>query len=266
MSEVYKAPEAQLHDKVDVNNDYGSLESALAGDYEVRPIELIKEAWSSLKGYMGVFWLAFIIYMVIASIVGVISGLIVTPVEQQILDLKTTDPEASLMSLVTPWAVIGQIGSQLLSIFITTPLMAGLYMISIKRSVGAPIRAEQVVKYYDKAVPLFITTFLMYLFILIGLVLFILPGIYLMLAFSFALPLVVEKDMTPMQALNTSRKVLTRKWFSFAGLSFMCMLTVLVGALALLIGLIWALPVASLAFAMAYRNIVGVEDKTLSAN
>ena len=164
MSDVYKAPEAELHEKVDSPNNYGSLESALAGDYEIKPIELIKDAWDALKKFKGVFWLAFIIYFVVSSIVGAITGLFVTPIDQQIIQQQAANPDApitDLVDLITPGAVLGQIASQLLLIFITTPLTAGMYMISIKHSVGAPIRAEQVVKYYDKIVPLFVTTILM---------------------------------------------------------------------------------------------------------
>jgi len=266
MSEVYKAPEAQLHENVDNSNDYGSLESALAGNYEIKPVELIKEAWGSLKGFMGVFWLGFIIYMVISSIVGAITGLVVTPIEQQIIQQQIIDPDAPIATLFTPWAIIGWVASQLLLIFITTPLTAGLYMIAIKHSVGAPIRAEQVVKYFDKALPLFLTTLLMYVFIILGLALFVLPGIYLMVAFMFAIPLVVEKDMSPMQALSTSRKAIHHKWFNFLGLGFLVMVVIIIGMIALLIGLVWAIPVISLAYALAYRDTFGVEAKTAIKN
>ena len=266
MSEVYKAPEAQLHASAENSNDYGSLESALAGNYELQPIKLIKDAWGSLKGFMGIFWLAFIIYLVISSIVSAVTGLFVTPIEQQIILQQATDPEASIASLFTPWAITGWAASQLLLMFITTPLTAGLYMIAIKHSVGAPIRAEQVVKYFDKAVPLFLTTVLMYVFIVIGLVLFVLPGVYLMVAFMFALPLVVEKDMSPMEALSTSRKAVHHKWFNFLGLGFVAIVVIIIGMIALLIGLVWAIPVVSLAYALAYRDIFGVEAKTAIEN
>ena len=266
MSEIYKAPDAELHDQSINTGDYGSLESALVGNYELKPIGLMKEAWAALKGFMGVYWLALIIYMVISSIAGLVVGIVITPIDQLIIDQQVNNPGAELTDLITPWNIVGQISSQLIIMFVTTPLLAGLYMISIKHSVGAPIRAEQVVKYYDKAVPLFLTTILMYLFVLIGLVLFVLPGIYLFIAFIFALPLVVEKDMSPMEALLTSRKAVHHKWFNAFGFIIVSILVVIVGLLALIVGLVWAIPLASLAYALAYRNIFGVEAKTVVEN
>ena len=253
MSEIYKAPEAELHDNVEVS-DYGSLESGLAGNYQLEPTKIVKEAWKLAKGFKGVYWLALIIYMVIGAIVGAISGIFITPIEQQLLEPET----------ITPLQIVGQVAFQVLSTFVTLPLTAGLFMISLKHSVGSPVRAEQVVKYYDKIVPLFLTTLLMYLLIFVGLLLLVLPGIYLMVAFSLAIPLVVEKDMSPWEALQTSRKAITHRWFSFTGLLLLLFLVMIAGVLALFIGLVWALPVVGLAYAIVYRNIFGVEAKTLA--
>lgn len=255
MSEIYKAPEAPLHDEIKPT-EYGSLEAALAGDFEVKPVERMREARESLKGFMGVFWLGLIIYMVISGMVGAVAGIVVTPLAEQI----------ALNETMTIWQIIGQISSQLLSMFITLPLGAGLFMICLKHSVGAPIRAELVVKYYNKAVPLFLTTLLMYLLVVIGFVLFIVPGLYLMVAFMYAIPLVVEKNMTPWQALNTSRKVMTRKFLGFMGFYFLSILVLILGMLALFVGLIWALPIASLAMAILYRDVFGIEAQTLLEN
>jgi len=106
----------------------------------------------------------------------------------------------------------------------------------------------------------------MYLLIIIGLVLFILPGIYLAVAFSMALPLVIDKGMTPWQALMTSRKAMTHKWFSLFGFFLICVLVTIAGVLALFVGLVWAVPLTSLGYAIIYRDVFGVEAKTLEDN
>ena len=239
MSDVYKAPDAALNEPRG-SGEYGSMESALAGDYELQPIELIKEAWANLKGYMGTLWIALIIYMLIAG--GLSAGLAVL-----------VDPQSfGVMDLV----------GQLISTLVLAPLGAGLLMISIKHSVGSPIEFGEIFKHYDKTLNLFVTTVLMYIAIAVGFVLLILPGIYLMVGFSMAMPLVVEKNMKPIDALKTSLKVMNHKWFNMLGFFIVSMLVVAAGALALLVGLIWAVPVVSLAFAMLYRNVFGVEDST----
>lgn len=255
MSEIYKAPEAQLYDQANTG-EYGSLESGLAGSYELKPTKIIRQAWDMMLGFKGKYWLAIIIYMVISGIIGAASTLFVPSLEQQILDSDS----------ITTWQIIAQVLVQLVSFFITIPLTAGMFMMCLKHSVNAPTRAEQVVKYFDKAVPLFLTTLLMYFLILLGLALFVLPGIYLMVAFSMAIPLVVEKDMTPWQALSTSRKAMTHKWFQYFGFILLSSLVMIAGILAFIIGIVWTVPLVGLAYAIVYRDVFGVETKTMDAN
>lgn len=239
MSDVYKAPEAPLNE-TNGSGGYGSMESALAGNYELNPIEIIKEAWANLKGLMQPLWIAFIIYAVIAMIFGALQG-------------AMTDPNSfSIMYLII----------QLISMLVLAPMAAGLMMISIKHSVGSPVEYGEIFKHYDKTINLFLTSLLMYIAIAIGFLLLVLPGIYLMVAFSMAMPLVVEKNMAPVDALKTSMKAINHKWFNMFGFIILSAIVVFVGVLALLVGLIWALPVAGLAYAICYRNIFGVEAST----
>jgi len=77
---------------------------------------------------------------------------------------------------------------------------------------------------------------------LIGFLLLILPGIYLSIAYVFTLPLIVDKEMDIWDAMETSRKAVTKHWFKVFGLFILLSLIMALGALALGIGLIWAVP------------------------
>lgn len=105
----------------------------------------------------------------------------------------------------------------------------------------------------------------MTILILIGFVLLIVPGIYLSIAYAMALPLMAEKEMGIWESLETSRKAITKKWFPFFGFFIVMMLIMLAGALALGIGLIWAMPLTVIAYGIVYRNMFGVEEKTLNS-
>jgi len=243
MSDVYKAPEAELRDPSS-DGEYGSVETALAGQYEIRPVEIIKEAWATMVGMKLQVWIAFIIYMVLsATYAGVQYFLVGEPGD---LHFKP----------------VGYLALSLLQILIFAPMGAGLFMIAIKHSVGGQAQFMEIFQHFDKTVPLFLCTLIFYILVIIGFVLLIIPGVYLLVAFSMAVPLVVEKNMSPWEALMTSRKALTHKWFSIFGLNILLILVVVAGFLALLVGAIWALPAAILAFAIAYRNIFGVEEAT----
>jgi len=243
MSDVYKAPEAELRDPSQAG-EYGSMETALAGNYELRPVEIVKEAWATMMGMKMQLWIAMIIYGVLSGIYSAIQAGV------------AGDPMTGNFSAPSYMAMT------ILQMVIFAPMGAGLFMIALKHSVGGKAQFAEIFQHYNKVVPLFLCTLIMYILIAIGFVLLIIPGIYLMVAFSMALALVVEKNMSPWEALMASRKALTHKWFPVFGLNILIMLVVLAGVIALLVGLVWAVPCAMLAFAIAYRNIFGVEEST----
>ena len=246
MSDIYKAPEAPLTNSSVAPCDYGSLETALSGNYELRPIETVKEAWAGLKGFKTTFWLAGLVYMAIYIAVSLVLGVM------------------SVLAADSSFAIIAVIAEQLLSMLIFAPLGAGAYMLAIKFSVGSRIEVNELFKYFHKTTPLFLMNLLMYATVIIGFILLIVPGIYLLVAYSFAIPLMVEKNMGPWEALNTSRKIITHKWFHMLGFGFVMMGVSILGFLALLVGLLWALPLCTFAVAYLYRDIIGVEASTMS--
>jgi hypothetical protein len=81
----------------------------------------------------------------------------------------------------------------------------------------------------------------------------ILPGIYLVIAWTFGVPLVVDKKLEFWSALELSRKVVTRVWFEVFGLTLLVFLPCILGGV-----LIYALGGASSSFATssAIRDIL----------
>jgi uncharacterized membrane protein len=127
-----------------------------------------------------------------------------------------------------------------------------------------PISAGSIFGYFSKMFSLLLTMILMYIMVLIGFLLLVLPGIYLAVAYYMAMPLVVEKGMSPWQALETSRKAITHRWFSVFGLFFIMSLILFVSAIPLGLGMIWTLPMLIIAFGILYRNMFGVEADTIA--
>ena len=131
-------------------------------------------------------------------------------------------------------------------------------MLGISMAVGVPAGPASVLKYYDRILPLTLTMFLYGLMVMLGFVLLILPGIYLSIAYLLAIPLVVDKGLSPWQALEASRKAITHRWFSVFGFLLLMGLLAVIGTLFLLIGLIWIIPLYMIALGILYRNIFGV--------
>jgi uncharacterized membrane protein len=223
------------------NNQYpeeslpaGALPRELNSNWTISGV--MSEAWHLKNGFKGTYCGAILIFMVASMLLGGVGGFIAH--------------DSKVMNIIM----------QLIIIFVTYPLMAGLMMIAIKRSVGTPTTVSMVLDYYPKTIPIFLTYLLMMVMVAIGLILLVLPGIYLLIAYTLALPLVVDKNLGPWEALEASRKALTPCWFRYFGLSLICSVLVAISAMPLGIGLIWTLPFLGLAMAIVYRDVVGVSQ------
>ncbi len=94
----------------------------------------------------------------------------------------------------------------------------------------------------------------------VGIILLI-PAIYLGVAYSFSIPLIMDKQINFWPAMETSRKLLTKKWFPYFGFSIVLGLINLGGFLACCIGVIFTAPLTICAVAAAYENIVGLSGE-----
>ena len=91
----------------------------------------------------------------------------------------------------------------------------------------------------------------------LGCLLCVLPGIYLAVGYVFVLPLVIDKKMDFWPAMEVSRQVVHEQWWSMFLLALVLILIVCAGALACLVGLIIAIPVASAALVYVYEDLFG---------
>lgn len=256
MTDVYKTPESELIESKSLEG-FGSLERGIAGQFEFSIGDALKEAWKKVSGSKGKIWLAFILYIVVAVVISLVIHLL--------LKMAGLPSQVQPGQPVTGTLLTGVIVSQLLNALVLMPMWAGLYMVGIKIAVGAPVTPTEVLKHYDKTFSLFFTIILMYIMLAIGFVLLVIPGIYLMVAYYFAIPLIVEKGLSPWQALEASRKAISKCWFRFFGFGLVMMLLTIVAMIPFLIGLIWVLPLIMIGYGIVYRNIFGYEG-SINAN
>ena len=158
----------------------------------------------------------------------------------------------------------GDIAASLIGIIVTLilfPLGVGLGLLGIRRAAGKGTAVSTLWEPYNQAIPLIVMFVLMAVLIVAGFFLLVLPGIYLSIAYSFAPYLVVEKNMGAWEAMETSRKAITRYWWRYFGLMLVAMLLIIIGSIPLLIGLIWVLPIVAIAtgevFAKTFESSEG---------
>lgn len=254
MNDIYRAPASDLSERTAAFEGAGSLENGIAGNYDFSIGAILSEAWERTSGSKGTLWLAFLVYMIV---IGVLLGMADVILGALGIKFQPGDPMSKM--------IVSQLASQVIQILVSGPLIAGFVMVGIKLVVRASTGPNELFQYFNKFLPLLATTLLMYLMIFIGFCLLIIPGIYLSVAYILAIPLVAEKNLSPWQALEASRKAITHRWFGVFGLYLVLLLIMIVAMIPLGIGLIWVFPMAMLIYGIVYRNIFGYGGKVIVA-
>lgn len=247
-SNPYATPEASLEKNIVSKEGQGSLEGGINGDYDFTIGEIFGEAWQRTKGAKGTLLLAWLFYIIVAIAVNAVFAFAAP-------DSETLINQGRLSEGMI-WAII----PSLVTIPILYPILAGIILMGIHRSVDADINATSVFGHYGKIIPLTLLTIVMSLLTMLGFILLVLPGIYLAVAYMMAMALMIDRDMGVWEAMETSRKAISKHWFKVFFLYLLLWLLMIVASIPLLIGLIWVLPLASIMHGVMYKYMFGVES------
>ncbi|OEC47125.1 hypothetical protein A7D27_01250 [Pseudomonas sp. 1D4] len=247
MSEIqqnpYSAPRSELVERPPAV-DVPSIEEALARGYDFRIGELISEGWQRIQGLKGMIIGGLLVYSVVSQLVSFILGLV--------LGLLVASDGMLLM--------IGQLVIGIIAGACAAPVMAGLYMLAMRQVTGQPLNFNEVFAHTGKFVPLAILSLLLPLMVYLGFLLLVIPGIYLSIAYALAMPLMVERGLSPWQAMEASRRAISQRWFKCFGLFALLGLIVMLSALPLFVGLVWTLPMCFVVVALLYQRIFGIQQ------
>jgi hypothetical protein len=243
LSDVYRPPASDVV-RLEVPGSGGSVERSLAGDFQFEPLEVVQEAWRLTDGVK--------LIVLVGSAVLVVAILAVQSVVTRLLP-----PPTDLAGLM--WSGFGGLALQMV---IIGPISAGLFIVVARHAVGLPVAIGDLFGQYDKFGRIVGVMLLSTLLTYVGMLLLILPGIYLSIAYVMAVPLVAEKNMSVWQALETSRKVITKCWWRMLFIWLLIVLIMIVSALPAFIPWIWTVPMFGMVFGVIYRNLFGVQTAT----
>jgi hypothetical protein len=146
----------------------------------------------------------------------------------------------------------------LVAIFVNPVLIGGLFFVVLRRIRGENPGVGDIFDGFNVAfLQLGLAGLVSTLLTAVGMVLCLLPGIYLAVAYAFTLPLVIDKRLEFWTAMEVSRKVVHRQWWTMFGLVIVLVLIACLGALACLVGLLVAAPIAVAALMYAYEDLFG---------
>ena len=221
---------------------------------------VISESWRKLDGFKGTYVLALIIYVAIGIVAELFMGLLygwdyIAASGDAGVSVDTNFGAAAFTEVVISIAML--------------PLGVGLGLIGIRRAAGKTVTPTVIFEPYQHALPIIVMMVMMFFLIVAGFLLLVLPGIYLSVAYSFAPYLITEKNMGAWQSLEASRKAITEYWWRYFGLMWVSLFLIIAGSIPLLIGLIWVLPLVTIAmgevFARTFDDgpVVPVRDPTV---
>ena len=215
----------------------GSIQRTLAGDAQLDVMEVIREGWDCTQGIKGMVVAGVLLVYAAVGLVSMILGLIFG-FEKQPFYASTV--------------------SQLVIMMILYPFMAGVFMLGLKRSVGLTVEFREQFSMYGMTLPILGVGVLQSVATSVGLVFLILPGLYLAIALSLAIPLKVEKNLAVVECLTTSLRLVNRNFLQVALLGLASMGLMVVGILSL-IGWIWTIPWTIMIFSITYRQLAGYD-------
>lgn len=209
----------------------------LSRNYEVNIGAYFGRGWAIFKEFA---W-GYILFTIVVGIIGAALSQLPSP-----LGMKAAE---------------GSFGGGNLIFNILSPILgAGFYIVSFQVARNRPHGFGDFFNGFKKFLPLFLTSLVSGILILIGMFLLIIPGIYLAVAYMFAQLLVIDKNMNFWSAMETSRKLISKRWFSFLGLGILMSLLVLAGFVLLGFGALVTIPLSTCVLAAAYEDIVGLNS------
>lgn len=147
--------------------------------------------------------------------------------------------------------------------WLATPLTAGIQIAILRLLHKEPIQVANFFDGFRRFMPLLLVGLLNSLLVTVATALLILPGIYLGIAFTWSVWLVLDRDENHWEALKGSLRVVNGSF----GATFVFLLALgainLLGALACGLGALFTLPFSLVALGVAYRRIFGLQGRAL---
>ena len=146
-----------------------------------------------------------------------------------------------------------------LVIFIQYPLMFGFAAVGARLKQGQSTNFSDFFEGFRNFLTLLLLGLVTQILIILGLVLLIVPGVYLMVGYILAPWFVLDRKVDFWEAMELSRRTVQHHWFHFFGLVLLIILINLLGTLAVGLGLLVTIPVSWCAITAAYAATVGFQ-------
>lgn len=210
--------------------------------------DVIGRAWEVLKPNIGIWIGAFLVYLIIVSVISTIivllggSGARLFPTPGEV--------PAGMPAQNVPVMIIGQLIQFVVSQF----LMGGLYRMAINQVRKGTIDFGDLFSAADVLPTLLGAAILTAIATTVGFLFCIIPGLLIASLLIFTTPLIVDKKMGAIDAMRTSIDVLKPQMWMALAFALVVGLIAIAGAMLCGIGMLITVPLAFLSLAILYRD------------
>ncbi len=162
-------------------------------------------------------------------------------------------------------AIVFTLLSSMVPIIIQGPLIAGLHIFTMKKLLGRRAEFADLFLGFNYFVPTLVASLVIALFVSIGTLFCIIPGLVVAAMYKFTYLFIVDKRMDFWPAMEASHAIVKRDYFGFTMFLILLVLVDVLGALCCIVGIFVALPVTFAAITVAYKELVGFEPRTVDA-
>lgn len=229
------------------NFSKGSLRKALNGEFDFDVKAVLKEGWKITQSDKWAMLQGIAVVFVIA--------LMVVAVAQEVSRQKGIEfNEPSF-----------RMGTELVLMILVAPFAAGLIMMGVNASIGGKNRGSHIFQFVHRTFSIVVASLMISAIVQIGMLLLVLPGLYLIVATGFTIPLILDKGIFPARAIFVSIKVVNVRWYKFVQLYFVFFILTLLVLATFGLAMIWVAPFYYNVKGLLYRDIfgVGVEHRVL---
>ena len=142
-------------------------------------------------------------------------------------------------------------------LLITSPFVAAVEMFGVYASVGIQSKFNMLFGFLKHATYVCLCAVISMFLSSIGLQLLIIPGIFLLFALTLTMPLIIEKGLSPINAIITCIRATRFQWFQIFALHMILLMFLLIAFLPLLVLLQSQLAIVGFCFCLFSMSYLG---------
>jgi uncharacterized membrane protein len=143
------------------------------------------------------------------------------------------------------------------------PLTAGFFVYCMKHTLRRRAEFGDLFMGFNFFVPALVASLVISVFVCIGTLFCIIPGIVVAAMYKFTYLFIVDKRMDFWQAMEASRAVVRNDYFGFSMFLVALFFLNVLGFICCVVGLLVTMPMTIAAITVAYQEIVGFEPRTV---